>query len=39
MSLEAKTAGRPASTPAPARLARLRRGSLAVLVLVVVEYL
>ena len=39
MSLEAKTAARPASTPAPARLARLRRGSLAVLVLVVAEYL
>ena len=39
MSLEANTAARPASTPAPARLARLRRGSLAVLVLVVAEYL
>jgi hypothetical protein len=39
MSLDAKTAPRPVSTPAPASLARLRRGSLAVLVLVVAEYL
>lgn len=39
MSLDAKTAPRPMSTPAPASLARLRRGSLAVLVLVVAEYL
>jgi hypothetical protein len=38
MSLDAKSA-RPVSTPAPASLARLRRGSLAVLVLVVAEYL
>ena len=38
MSLDAETA-RPVSTPAPASLARLRRGSLAVLVLVVAEYL
>jgi hypothetical protein len=38
MSLDAKTA-RPVSTPAPASLARLRRGILAVLVLVVAEYL
>jgi hypothetical protein len=38
MSLDAKTA-RSVSTPAPASLARLRRGSLAVLVLVVAEYL
>jgi hypothetical protein len=39
MSLEAKTATRPVSTPAPASLGRLRRGSLAVLVLVVAEFL
>jgi hypothetical protein len=39
MSLDAKTVTRPVSTPAPASLARLRRGSLAVLVLVVAEYL
>ena len=39
MSLDANTAARPMSTAAPASLARLRRGSLAVLVLVVAEYL
>jgi hypothetical protein len=39
MSLDAKTATRPASPPAPASLARLRRGSLVALVLVVAEYL
>jgi hypothetical protein len=39
MSLDAKSAARPVSTAAPARLARVRRASLAVLVLVVAEYL
>jgi hypothetical protein len=39
MSIDAKSAARPASTVAPAGLARVRRGSLAVLVLVVAEYL
>jgi hypothetical protein len=39
MSLDAKSAARPVSAAAPASLARLRRGSLAVLVLVVAEYL
>jgi hypothetical protein len=39
MSLDAKSAARPVSTAAPASLARVRRGSLAVLVLVVAEYL
>jgi len=39
MSLDAKSAARPVSTAAPAGLARVRRGSLAVLVLVVAEYL
>jgi len=39
MSIDAKSAARPASAVAPAGLARVRRGSLAVLVLVVAEYL
>jgi hypothetical protein len=39
MSIDAKSAARPVSTAVPARLARVRRGSLAVLVLVVAEYL
>ena len=39
MSIDAKSAARPMSTAAPASLARVRRGSLAVLVLVVAEYL
>jgi hypothetical protein len=39
MSIDAKSAARPAGTVAPAGLARVRRGSLAVLVLVVAEYL
>jgi len=38
MSLDAQSPARPVSTAATPRLARLRRGSLAVLVLVVVEY-
>src|SRR5215468_7527657 len=38
MTLDAKSPARPVRTVATARLARLRRGSLAVLVLVVVEY-
>jgi hypothetical protein len=38
MSLDAESPARPVSTAATARLARVRRGSLAVLVLVVVEY-
>src|SRR6478735_785132 len=39
MSIDAKSAARAAGTAAPAGPARLRRGSLAVLVLVVAEYL
>jgi hypothetical protein len=39
MSLDAKSAARPVSAAPPAGLARVRRGSLAVLVLVVAEYL
>ena len=39
MSLDAKSAARPVRAAAPASLARVRRGSLAVLVLVVAEYL
>ena len=39
MSLDAKSAARPVRAAAPAGLARVRRGSLAVLVLVVAEYL
>jgi hypothetical protein len=39
MSIDAKSATRAAGTAAPAGLARVRRGSLAVLVLVVAEYL
>jgi hypothetical protein len=39
ISIDAKSAARSVSTVAPARLARVRRGSLAVLVLVVAEYL
>jgi len=38
MTLDAKSPARPVRTVATASLARLRRGSLAVLVLVVVEY-
>jgi hypothetical protein len=38
MSLDAESPARPVSTAATAGLARVRRGSLAVLVLVVVEY-
>jgi hypothetical protein len=38
MSLDAKSAARPVSAAAPASLARVRRGSLAVLVLVVLEF-
>ncbi len=38
MSLDAKAAARAVSAAAPARLARVRRGSLAVLVLVVLEF-
>ncbi len=38
MSMDARSAARPARTAATAGRARLRRGSLAVLVLVVVEY-
>jgi hypothetical protein len=38
MSLDAKPAARPVSASAPASLARVRRGSLAVLVLVVLEF-
>jgi hypothetical protein len=38
MSIDARSAARPISTVAPARLARARRGSLAVLVLVVLEF-
>jgi hypothetical protein len=39
MSVDAKSAARLVSTAAPASLARVRRGSLAALVLVVAEYL
>jgi hypothetical protein len=39
MSIDAKSAARSVSTVAPARLARVRRASLAVLVLVVAGYL
>ena len=39
MSIDAKSATRSAGAAAPAGLARVRRGSLAVLVLVVAEYL
>jgi len=39
MSLDAKSTARPARAAAPASLARVRRGSLAALVLVVAEYL
>jgi hypothetical protein len=39
MSVDAKSAARPVSTVAPVRLARVRRGSLAVFGLVVAEYL
>jgi hypothetical protein len=38
MSLDAESPARPVRTPATAGLARLRRGSMAVLVLVVAEY-
>jgi hypothetical protein len=38
MSLDAKSPARPVSTTATAGLARVRRGSLAVLVLIVVEF-
>jgi hypothetical protein len=38
MSLDAESPARPASTAATVSVARVRRGSLAVLVLVVVEY-
>jgi hypothetical protein len=38
MSLRAQSSARPASTTATARLARVRRGSLAALVLLVVQY-
>lgn len=38
MSLDAQSPARPVSTAATASLARLRRGSLAVLVLIVAEY-
>lgn len=38
MSLDAKSAVRPVNAAAPASLARVRRGSLAVLVLVVLEF-
>ena len=39
MSIDAKSAARPMSAAVPASLTRVRRGSLAVLVLVVAEYL
>jgi hypothetical protein len=38
MSLRAESSARPASTTASASLARVRRGSLAALVLLVVQY-
>jgi hypothetical protein len=38
MSLDAESPARPVRTPATAGLVRLRRGSMAVLVLIVVEY-